>query len=658
MIYDASSIQWNYKQVVGRIRLLFPDRNLPLKICQSQFLPSYRHSLKCAGSNNDMNCTPFQRDGIQGVRECLYDTKTSSPLPNEKKFCCLGQSGYTCCIRRCGFENATCEDNDDPELNHVLFHKMDSEHQRRTSNIGGVKSRCFTAMGNLDTNAIFSAFGHARPRCVDGTCVQTCLPPDLICPEKSCSTGQCFNNPTECRYDGNWTAEITKDTIDPRSMSGSVMCEFFYDFPSTYNITTTLSLMEWINDLILNVVPEFSYVLATIAILYQSVYLFYNDIYHVTEDPLNQFLGQRFITKGANASFDNYRDNLSRPFENTLKTTTSTFSSATLSTSVMSLPYIQDNTLFMVLSSSQMTSLLSLKNSTKISQKLGGMLALLLQENATHISPSSVVYEETPRVQWNQQSSLVTMYVDVFSWTFTNGQVKGKFTKMLYKDFVVDTKNKFLLTYHIPVEVDAYSPMLVAYMESQDMLKEVSMEKILRDVGLVPLSLFKNSSLSKDMYETTTREHCLSNISNSKVMTNPQELFLISPSKDCACIRSTLVPTAVKFEKGYENKASMCFQKDCQNDVSIHAYGLTPELCKVECETMTSWIPGITSNNFDRDRYTQICQTEPPTPPAPPSPPAQPMHIKEIAFLVLFLTVLFVVFLIFYFGVNKLFGGS
>lgn len=656
MIYDASSIQWNYKQVIGRIRLLFPDSNLPLKLCQNQVLPSYRHSLKCAGSNNDMDCTVFERDGIQGVRRCMYDTKTSSPLPNEKKFCCLGQSAYTCCIRRCGFDNAVCAGNSDPELNHVLFHKMDSEHQRHTANIGGVKSGCYTAMGNLDTNTIFSSFGNARPRCVDGKCVQTCVPQNLQCPAKSCSTGQCFNNPIGCRYDGNWTADITKDTIDPRSMSGSVMCEFFYDFPSTYNITTTSSLMEWMNDLIFHVIPEFSYVLTTLAILYQSVYLFYNDIYHATEDPLNQFLGQRFITKGVNVSFENYRDNLSRPFENMMRTTiTSTFTSATISSSLMSLPYIQENTLFMVLSSFQMTALLSLKNATKISQELGRMLALFLQEDATRVSPSSIDYQTTPRVHWNEQSSLAKMYVDVFSWTFTNGQVSGKCTKMLYTEFVVDTTNKFLLTYHIPLDIETYSPMLVAFLESQNMLKDVPMEKILRDVHLLPLSFFKNSSLLTDMYESTTREHCVNDISNSSVMTNPEELFLIRPSKDCACIRSTLVPTAVKFEEGYDNKASMCFQKDCQNDVCIRAYDLSAERCSLECSTMASWIPTITSTNFDQERYNQICQSGPPS----PTPvPIEPKTNTRAIFIILVLVVLFVAFLIFYFGVNKLFGRS
>ena len=283
--WDIPSIEWHNRNVVARARLVFPSE-MPLKLCKNQYLPSYRHSLTCAGSNNDMNCTVFDRDGIAGVRKCEYDAKSSSPLPNGKLNCCLGQSNYSCCIRRCGMDNTKCYD-DDESLNHVLFQKMDSEYQRRTSTIGGVKSGCYTALGNIDVDSIFSSFGKAMPRCVNGTCIQKCPNLSVTCPSKSCSTKQCFSPPKDCRADGNWQLDITKDTIDPGKTPGSIVCEFFFDFPSSYNMTNTLTLQGWMDDLILHTPREISSRLVCMAIACHSHIIFYNDIYHDSPDSVN-----------------------------------------------------------------------------------------------------------------------------------------------------------------------------------------------------------------------------------------------------------------------------------------------------------------------------------------------------------------------------------
>ncbi len=661
-VWDTSSIQWNYKNVIARIRLVFPEK-LPIKVCQHQYLPSYRHSLKCAGSNNDIQCSVFDRNGIQGVRNCEYDANTSSPFPNEKLNCCLGQSAYTCCIRRCGFDNTQCYD-DDPDLHNVLFQKMDSEYQRRTASIGGVKSGCYTAMGNIDTDTIFSQFGHARPRCVNGQCRQQCLSQELTCPSKSCSTKQCFMNSTNCSYDGNWTMDVSKDTIDPQQISGSVVCEFFFDFPKSYNLTDSGSLQDWMNDLTVHTVPLFSSPLSVMAVVFHASLIFYNDVYHLSEEYVNQFSSQKFISKGKQTSLDTYKRSLVLPFESTLSKLSMKNDSSSMVSVIsqgMTLPYLAgDGTFYLPLSSRQMDNLMVLQNTQKATTQLENMLSQFLQDVSTNISPSSLYSVKKSKIVW-RETNISNMFVNVMEQQVTaNGKINLTTKKMTYENFMTNTKDRFLFSYEIPLEIVSFSPMLVAYLESRDMLKGVvPLDKIQQDTSLLPLSFLQLSPATE--YEAMTSGNCFKEISNGHVMVSPQELFVCKGSSACRCLQSMLVPTAASFEKGYDNKTSMCFQKDCQDALSKEAYGLDDAFCRSECSAMKSWLPVLPNQkDFDEARYKQLCMVTPPTPPPGPPPTPLPsdgdMSRKVVLFTVAIVLILFVVFLIFYFGVNKLFG--
>ena len=648
MVFDTSSIQWNYKRIIARIPLLFQNNDLPVKLCQNQYFPSYQHSLKCSGSNNDMKCFKFERGNIQGIRQCEYDTKTSSPLPDENKFCCLGQSAYTCCIRRCGFDNTKCYD-DDPDLNHVLFHKMDSEHQRRTANIGGVKSGCYSAMGNIDKDKIFNAFGHAKPRCVNDVCILSCLPEQSKCPTKSCSTARCFNDSEDCSHDGNWTIDLKNETIDPATLSGSVICEFYYEFPRLYSIVDTNDLYVWITDLILYVVPELSYPLAVHAIFYQTTLLFYNDIYHQSNEALNQFNNVLFISKNTSQIMTSYKQSLIGNFQEFVPKLVKNGSIDTLLSSLI-LPYAENGDFYIPISTAKMDEYLSIGSTNKVSKDLSNILSLFLQEDKTSIMPSSIVYQSSPIVKWSA-NDIDKVFVHVLEWSFQK-QVTVSVKKQKYTDFIKNTANKFVLSFHIPVEIMRFSPMLVAYLESNGMLPQFPLEKILQDVPLFPLSFLKTSS--PDLYANLTTENCYKDITNHRVMTNPELLFLIRPSNNCACIRSSLVPTQVKYENDYNNKTSMCFQKDCQNKLSREAYGLSNTFCALECQEMSSWIPSLTSTtNFDKTYFDQVCPI--PNPPKPINPIDNQNIRKILEIVALVITLLFITFLIFYFGVNKLF---
>lgn len=655
MNYDVDSIQWNYKNVIARIRIVFPNKNLPLKLCENQYLPSYRHSLKCAGSNNDMTCSVFNRDDIKGVRKCEYDATTSSPFPDERNYCCLGQSSYTCCIRRCGFDNTKCNDND-PTLNHVLFHKMDSEHQRFTGSIGGVKSGCYTAMGNLDIS-FFDDFGHARPRCINDSCRLQCLPPNLLCPSKSCTTPRCFNNSPDCSYDGNWEMTITTDTIDPRHISGYVNCEFFYMFPTSYNVTTIPSLLLWIQDLTSLVIPNLSYVLSTIAILYQTHLLFHDNIYHFTEESLNPFIGQPVISKSNIQSFDNYKANLVTPFQHFFTTISTNLSIETI-TNFISLPYVSsvNNFFYVPVSSSQLERLNSLNDMTKMSLELENMVSQFLQDDRTTISPPSTIYQNRSKFRWDDTNGQ-HMIVHIMEWSFNNRiTVTQKYVP--YTEFIKNTSNKFVLSYHIPLYIDTFSPMLVAFLESRNMLSSFSINKILRDTSLMPISFFKN--LGKDFFEETTINHCNQDISNI-IMDKPSEIFLLRSSNECQCINSSLVPTPVKFENDFYNKTSMCFQLTCQDPFLRQSYDLSDENCREKCGEFSSWLPTLQTKDFDKTRYENLCIL-PPEPSPSPSPSEDGVWrrkrwviLTSILLGVVMIVMIVMTILIFYFGDNKSF---
>lgn len=624
MIFDVSSIRWNKKYVSGRIRLDFPDHDFPIKVCENQYLPSYQHSLKCAGSNNDMSCT---NSGIDGVRHCLYDANTSSPFPNEKNYCCLGQSSYTCCIRRCGFDNSKCYDAD-VDLHHVLFHKLDSEHQRYTASIGGVKSHCYTAMGNVDTSKIFHPFGKAQPQCVGGKCIQKCLPNNLLCPAKSCSTGKCFNNPSDCQYDGNWFIELSNDTLDPHTLSGSIDCEFSFVFQKDYNITSTTRLREWITDLTTHVIPDFSFVLSTYAILYQTSFIFYNDIYHLSDLQANPFNGIQYITTSSqNLPLQNYKTSIILPFQDILSKISKNGNDENI-TNWLKMPYVKNGFLYMPISISQMTNLTSLQNSDKMSDALSTFLSQFLQDDATSITPVSVQYQSKPRLVWNENANMDYLIVTIMDSSFNNGKVSISIKDMTYSSFVKESSaNRFLLSYHVPLNIDTFSPMLVAYLESRQMLNDFAIDKIVRESGMLPLSFFRK--MSSDNYRQLTLDFCERNIQNYVVMQDSSTLFLIQPTQDCHCINSGLVPIQVRYEKGFDNLTSMCFQKSCDDDISQSAYHLSNDICRVQCDEMNSWLPFAADNtDFDRQRFQELCLTSPPTPSPEPGKPSTIAYLQ------------------------------
>lgn len=642
--WDISSIEWHNRTVVARARLVFPTE-MPLKLCKNQYLPSYRHSLTCAGSNNDMNCTVFDRDGIVGVRKCEYDAKSSSPLPNGKLNCCLGQSNYTCCIRRCGMDNTNCYD-DDKSLGHVLFQKMDSEYQRRTSSIGGVKSGCYTAMGNVDLDSIFQSFGKAIPRCVGGTCVQKCPDASLICPSKSCSTKQCFTPPEGCRADGNWQLDINKNTIDPRQIPGSIVCEFFFDFPSSYNMTSVVDLRVWMDDLILHTPPELSSRMVCMAIAYHSHMIFYNDIYHLSQDSVNLFASQKFIsTDYVSVRLDEYKQNIVAPLNTYTKTDLKPISD------MLILPYMSANgILYMTLTTSQINTLMKLRNTSKANAVLENMLTNFLQDDATKISPSSLYHVQKSELRWNylQTSDIIVNVLDI-SVPDTNGKVNVKPIKLQYDTFIQDLKKTyFIVSYDIPLHVVSYSPMLVAYLESRSMVRDSSQrEKMVSDTSLLPLSLTDVTSPSQ--YEEDTSNHCQTTVSNTKVMPFPGAIFLSQGSAQCRCVRSSLVPTAVSFEEPFYNKTSMCFQKTCQDPLSKTSYGLDDTYCKTECATVSSWMGNMRNpQDFDQEKYATLCAPEPsPPPPSPVKPTDHDATLRKRIIVLIIVVAFIMLFLIF-----------
>ena len=185
----------------------------------------------------------------------------------------------------------------------------------------------------------------------------------------------------------------------------------------------------------------------------------------------------------------------------------------------------------------------------------------------------------------------------------------------------------------MPLSIETFSPMLVAYLESRRMLSSrVPLDKILRETGMLPLSFLTSSSM--DIRETTMN-YCPRDIQNQAVMRNASSLFLIRANGECACINSSLVPVQVSYEKSFDNPTSMCFQRSCQDPTLRQSYNLTDLECTTQCEQMRAWMNLWTSSNppndFDVDTFHRLCDGRPSPPEPEPSPsPPEPSPVKPL----------------------------
>lgn len=626
MSWDSSSILLDTHNVQGIIQLQTDFLDISFSDWQSTPPNLFPKNLQCGASTSP------------GVLQCSYDSQKAGEsaikVDQDGNYCCQSKKPY-CCSTKGGF-NIDC-----PNDSHILFQKMVSEKNIADCEIppmGGVpvctvdaKSTCYKACGKINCESTCS-LGNATARCIQG--VQNPVPK---CPSTcdsaagNCTSPECFSREGKCGSGDFWQSAGDLENMT----KGWIMCEFYYDFKE-YDRSRQQNLVSWMLDLFKfqsknksSPPPDFSIPMIVNAMAYQTMTIFYNEIYGNTDD--SPFSIIPYIAK--ENELKPYSTNIIAPL--LLPLTQSGVAG------FVNLPYLESlllgqmrlpdiwssgDGLTMTIHPLQLDEMNALSSNDK-ALKMTSYLRNLLREEFTTFSVinSDGIPQERSTSPCTLESAEIT---SILLLEVTNVPSSSSLLSrlLLQKDasstFICNTRtisyderrnippNALVMSYQMSCKIKTYSPMLVAYMESVRKCPASIVPRMYADAGVYPSS-YAISSISR-LSDAQKDNECRKQIRNPRLAQTVNDLGRLLYgyySPDCKCAISNIAPIT---ESQFMNKTSMCFDVNCGTPEMVQRYQLTDEVCASPdtCEKVKSWGDFIQNSQvFNQDKYTNLCKS-------------------------------------------------
>ena len=196
-----------------------------------------------------------------------------------------------------------------------------------------------------------------------------------------------------------------------------------------------------------------------------------------------------------------------------------------------------------------------------------------------------------------------------------------------YKDFTDNKDGKytynFVTSYNVKCKITKWTAMLMVFALSrmQDQLTDNTISQMSSDTEILTVKRFKSdcSSITPD-----NRSKCLNyvttycqNISNNTAFSDSLIGVYVfngnlgGGANACNCYNSNVQPPVIAYPG---NPTAMCFDTNCDNDVLIDLFGLSPDFCKTKCSEMWNWMFNANPTMgkpvpqfFNSARYSDVC---------------------------------------------------